>query len=164
MRISVPSKLGIAQYWANVRPEFVIDIGEPSCFACHLWMNDWDTWQTAILDRCHIVAANCGGNLEPENFLLLCVTCHREAPMANDPAIMIDWALRHESWIDCVTREMQSGLRGCSNLDMDITHIERFNLFLRARAFDRHPMSDYVDSVKALIPMMRAYISSLVSE
>jgi 5-methylcytosine-specific restriction endonuclease McrA len=42
-------------------------------------------------DRCHIVPHSHGGSNGPENLVLLCARCHREAPNVNDPPFMWLW-------------------------------------------------------------------------
>jgi 5-methylcytosine-specific restriction endonuclease McrA len=42
-------------------------------------------------DRCHIVPRSQGGANGPDNLVLLCTRCHREAPNVNDPPFMWLW-------------------------------------------------------------------------
>ena len=90
------TRFQIAQYWAQnwttETAKFVVDLGEPSCFACGYYDEDWDErldiaerWNKSGLHRAHIIADNIGGKDEPENYLLLCEHCHIQAPMTNDP-------------------------------------------------------------------------------
>jgi hypothetical protein len=132
-------------------------------------METWHgwNWKATELERCHIVAESSGGYDEPDKFLLLCRTCHRESPMSNDAEIMIEWAKRRESWLDRVTREVKAGFKGRDDLfklPLDVVDINRFNDFLRTREFDRHPASSQGDVVRALIPMLRSYLSHASEE
>ena len=43
------------------------------------------------LQRCHIIPDSLGGMDAPENIVLLCDRCHKEAPNVTDPEIMWDW-------------------------------------------------------------------------
>jgi hypothetical protein len=82
---------------------FVVDLGEASCFACGWWKEPpfdaesirdaWDSRKTG-LERCHLVPHSKGGSDGPENLVLLCPTCHRDAPNCLDPDIMLAWCVR----------------------------------------------------------------------
>jgi hypothetical protein len=97
---SLPSHYAIALHWRSQplereRLPYVVDIGEPSCFACGWYPSDWDRekdlrkrWSQAGLERAHIIARSMGGsNREPGNFVLLCKECHPKAPMTGTPTI-----------------------------------------------------------------------------
>lgn len=106
------SKARIAEYWASAEgrarlPENKarIDWGEPMCFACGRAATSadepselWEVWNRAMLDRCHLVPASIGGADEPANLVLLCVSCHHDAPDVGDPQYMLRWIARREYW------------------------------------------------------------------
>ena len=43
------------------------------------------------LQRAHIIPDSLGGKDTPDNIVLLCDRCHKEAPNVTDPEIMWDW-------------------------------------------------------------------------
>jgi hypothetical protein len=79
----------IANYWQN-NSEF-----------CESLLNfDWsdsltNCWncgnKSKSLERCHIVPHSLGGKDVPENYVILCKSCHREAPNIDDKTAMWDW-------------------------------------------------------------------------
>ena len=93
------------------------DWGEPSCWACGLTpltamsgqsadeidyrgsREDLFTcWNRAkFLERCHIVPDSRGGSNKPENLLLLCKSCHREAPDSMNPVFMTKYVTNRAS-------------------------------------------------------------------
>lgn len=100
-----PSHYEIAHWWAKneLQRRFVIDVGEPSCFAC-FWCNESETrhrslkeiWKDSGLERAHIIPDCIAKNYRPSNFVLLCARCHLEAPMCHIPTILPDWCERRE--------------------------------------------------------------------
>src|SRR5579863_4893993 len=73
--------------------DFVMDSGEPACFACHWFYGRARTydaasgytnlrriWDDAHLERAHIVPYAMGSSNHVSNYLLLCKECHKEAP------------------------------------------------------------------------------------
>jgi 5-methylcytosine-specific restriction endonuclease McrA len=106
------SKARIAEYWLGTEPgrarlpgnAALMDFGEPSCFACGFMATDpdepprlWSVWNRARLQRCHLVPRMLGGADTPENLVLLCDSCHRDAPDVGDPRYMLAWIERRES-------------------------------------------------------------------
>lgn len=101
-----------------------IDIGEPDCWTCgsynykfsdiqeYLDVKDiseekyekdpdkylWKMWDEAGLDRHHIVPKSRGGSNDPENFVLLCDSCHRAAPHTTDVDYFWEWARGREDY------------------------------------------------------------------
>jgi 5-methylcytosine-specific restriction endonuclease McrA len=55
----------------------------------------WRCGYEAGLERCHIVPQSLGGGDIPENYVLLCNTCHHEAPNINDKEFFWDWLKAH---------------------------------------------------------------------
>jgi HNH endonuclease len=91
--------------------KFVIDLGEPSCFACNWY--DWRArtydaedgytdlkriWDDSRLERAHIVPYSLGGSNHVSNYLLLCKQCHKDAPDTANPRFMLQWAQRRDSY------------------------------------------------------------------
>jgi 5-methylcytosine-specific restriction endonuclease McrA len=107
------SKRAIAEYWLGTEEgrgrlpgnAALMDLGEPSCFACG-WMATkadlepelWRVWDHASLQRCHLVPDALGGPDTPENLVLLCGRCHTEAPDVADAEYMLRWIDEHASW------------------------------------------------------------------
>ena len=54
----------------------------------------WRCGYTNYLERCHIIPKSLDGLNTPDNLVLLCNTCHREAPDINDSDVMFDWIKR----------------------------------------------------------------------
>jgi hypothetical protein len=97
---STPSRWAIAEHWASSpdRGRFarrLLDLGEPSCFACGWYRERWDKpntpsarWNRSGLERAHIVPDSLGGSSTPDNLLLLCKPCHIDSPDWPDPSEM----------------------------------------------------------------------------
>lgn len=93
-------------YW-----EFVIDVGEPSCFACHWFdarVRTYDAedgytnlkriWNDSRLERAHIVPYSLGGSNHVSNYLLLCRQCHRDAPDTTNPRFILQWTQKRDTY------------------------------------------------------------------
>jgi hypothetical protein len=80
----------IALAWVST---FGLDIGDPACMACGSVRDKWSR-----LERAHLTPRALGGSDDPENIVLLCNPCHREAPDYVDPSFMIQWIISRESW------------------------------------------------------------------
>lgn len=116
----------IAKYWQQRHERFVVDIGEPSCFACGYWDVKWDRpstaqecWNKAGLERAHIIARGIGGEDTPGNYLLLCPRCHALAPMTNQRDWMIRWAGTREPWLNRIMREFGEEFKALGGTDED---------------------------------------------
>lgn len=118
-------KSAIAEYWLDTHEGYarlpgnsaLIDVGEPSCFACGWMATDpdlepvlWDVWNKAMLQRCHLVPRALGGADTPSNLVLLCARCHREAPDVGHGEYMLRWIGAHESWGALFIRELQAAM------------------------------------------------------
>jgi hypothetical protein len=150
-----PSRFAIARYWAEHEHRFVIDLGEPSCFACGYWNERWDDrktaserWNRARLERAHIIADSIGGSCEISNFLLLCRKCHQEAPMTNSRDLMLAWARNREAYISRLFRESQFTVSNVGITEQDLekysglndqVFLRKFKQHLKRLRFDRHP-------------------------
>lgn len=116
-------KSAIARYWLDTPagiarfPEnpALNDLYGPRCFACEAQSfrlaeyrlresDPWSIWDAAYFDRCHIVPRALGGEDDPQNLVLLCSTCHRDAPNVGEPQYMIDWMTAREYFWDRHTR------------------------------------------------------------
>ncbi len=51
----------------------------------------WRCGYKSKLQRCHIVPRSRSGKFTPDNVVLLCRRCHREAPNCTDPRLMWIW-------------------------------------------------------------------------
>ena len=157
----------IAQHWAknwnSETTKFVVDLGEPSCFACGYYEQDWDEpktaeacWNNSGLDRAHIVADSIGGADSPENFLLLCRSCHIKAPMTNDPQIMLTWAIKRDSHWTTFWREAEREWTKYNiPLDLDLSRVKDFFVSVQN---DRHYWGTHeLDKISRLVALVDAY-------
>lgn len=87
------TKKEIVNYWVRRQDECELSVdwaeGEENCWRCGCDKNI--DGSKVILHRCHIIPAPLGGMDTPSNFVLLCSTCHAEAPNINDKDFMWDW-------------------------------------------------------------------------
>jgi HNH endonuclease len=76
----------IVNYWARHEDECGLAIdwadAHERCWRCSY---------KSRLERCHIIPHSLGGSEDPENLVLLCGRCHREAPNVADPSFMWIW-------------------------------------------------------------------------
>jgi hypothetical protein len=120
------TKAAIAAYWLGTKegrqrlPDnaAAIDCGEPSCFACGWMAADpdedpvlWQVWNSAHLQRCHLVPHALGGPDCPSNLVLLCARCHVEAPDVGEPDYMLRWIGAHQAWGALLVGEIESAMR-----------------------------------------------------
>lgn len=112
-RKSAPKRHLVAQYWAEREPGFVLDLGEPGCFACGYFSESWEpvyreggyldiaaTWKQARLDTAHLTPHMLAGTSDVSNLVLLCPACHRDAPSYRDPGVMLRWMRERPSYVD----------------------------------------------------------------
>ena len=107
-RDPLPTRLAIAEAWIAWEKDNKClppwdssswDWGEASCMACGYWAESWDvpsdpmqSWNRAKgLQRCHVVPAALGGASTPDNLVLMCADCHRDAPDTSDAAHLFEW-------------------------------------------------------------------------
>jgi len=168
LRTSPPGAYEIARHWYGLDPHFVEDLEHPSCFACHYYpfgegspKNLQKAWRKR-LQRCHIIAHSAGGSNHPENFLLLCVNCHREAPMTSDREIMLRWARTHASYLGTIFAEMMEAVK-FAQLE-ELAHLwrdgdcERAVAFAKQHHLDFHPKSTRPERFKAIALVCREYL------
>lgn len=114
MKNEIPMIEEIFKYWTNkegINPlyqevDFLIDWGEPTCWACEEgWNGRYDTktgkehsieehiklWENSPIEPCYIVPKELEGRNSPDNATLLCHHCCIEAPHTNDRNIFIKW-------------------------------------------------------------------------
>lgn len=94
---TIPKHSEIVKYWVNYKTSeiMIIDIGEPSCWACGYYIESYPICENpkmdieeiyklwnkhTYLERCHIVAKSLGGCNCAINIVLLCNKCHINAP------------------------------------------------------------------------------------
>ncbi|MEU8186030.1 HNH endonuclease [Micromonospora carbonacea] len=103
-----PPAWKIAEHWFD-QGEFVIDLGEPACFACK-WRDDRaplhpsvsisDAWIRSKLERAHLVPHALGGSdYDLSNFVMLCQSCHKAAPDWRDPGVMLRWVRNRKHYL-----------------------------------------------------------------
>lgn len=141
VRGTAPPKLLIAQYWAYMRGcPFVMDIGEPSCFACGWYDPGWITYSskpgpglsrnlffiwdgTTGLEKAHLVPHSLGGKAEPANLVLLCHDCHVEAPDFIRPQYMLAWMRSRSSHTQRMMEGVIHNLRTFRMTEIPITNV-----------------------------------------
>jgi hypothetical protein len=153
---SPPPYRRIVEYWAK-DGRFDIDPAAPTCFACH---DDSQIWGKP--ERCHIIADSIGGPQKPENFVLLCRQCHREAPMTSDPDIMFRWIDEHEHVLAAMFRETRCAIEAAKVDPERFTSIdhEPFADFLSNKQVDWHPMSSRSEKIHMFAFLMAEYIAT----
>jgi len=74
------------EYWMQYVDECELSVdwaeADQLCWRCGCKHN---------LQRAHIIPDSLGGKDTPDNIVLLCDRCHKEAPNVTDPEIMWDW-------------------------------------------------------------------------
>lgn len=155
----------IVRYW-EWRDVFDIDACEPSCFAC-----SWSSrrkchrkWDSGHLERAHLIPDCLGGVDAPENLVLLCKRCHREAPMFDDPSLMIDWIRNRESYLAWIVRTGLDEVRRAEISQEELAHIdpqEMLAWFRRRYASAYHPRGEweYPSLITQIPSMLRHYIA-----
>jgi Zn finger protein HypA/HybF involved in hydrogenase expression len=96
----------ITDYWIennNINEEFLnFDWSEAHT---HCW-NCGDnkhrsSKKKSELERCHIIPHSLGGSDLPENYVLLCKECHKEAPNINNSDDMWNWIKSNHTSFSC---------------------------------------------------------------
>lgn len=119
-RKNAPSKTVIMEHWKDWLEEQEIDWNEPVCWACKA--PDWwaESWSDSSLERAHIVAHSLGGDdSDPDNFVLLCPSCHKEAPTTACREDVLTWVTHQENYLNRFARELQK------NLSIFVPHDQR---------------------------------------
>jgi hypothetical protein len=87
-KIVKTSKEEIVDYWRGKVEEIYLNFDWSDALeVC------WNCGQERSkgIERCHIIADSLKGKDKPENFILLCRSCHNQAPNCNSKQIMWDW-------------------------------------------------------------------------
>lgn len=137
----------IAEYWEEQRPDWVIDSGEPACFACRYYEAGWTSWENNRLDRAHIIAQSIGGPDIPSNYLILCKKCHQDAPMVNDRELMLSWVTNREPYLVRQCREFMHEFAQVGGTEKDLlvlsknvdSLMHRMDAVAHALKVDSHP-------------------------
>ncbi len=67
-------------------------------------------WNTARLQRCHLTPRSLGGADTPDNLVLLCADCHRDAPDHVNPRWMLAWVRSRDHYMETMFRAVQREL------------------------------------------------------
>ena len=129
------AKEGLSRQLPEFVLDLVIDLGEPFCFACRVRIPGWEFvetkttaklrgltglykhWNSLPLERAHIIPSSRGGSNRLRNLLLLCPTCHRDAPDVVDSLTMLTWLQnRHQTLLD---RRVREWYEACWQLGVD---------------------------------------------
>lgn len=89
-RKSAPSKEKIAAYWIKNAPYCETELNFDWADAVDVCWN-CGAKETARTQRCHIVPHSLGGSSDPSNMVLLCPSCHKEAPDVDSPSYLWEW-------------------------------------------------------------------------
>lgn len=80
------TKEKIVEYWTNRIPEWELSVDWIDAGVCC-----WRCGYFKRLEKCHIIPDALGGADAPENLVLLCKQCHRDAPNTMDKDFFWDW-------------------------------------------------------------------------
>lgn len=167
----MPTKYQIALYWSVRSYDFVPDINSPQCFACcYDGLTAWGDgvsaqakWTQAPLERCHIIAASIDGEDTVDNLVLLCRDCHLEAPMTNDPRIMLDWMENRQNWLSWAMAKLLSLAQEMKFIPEQFSE-EAFSSYLKTHRVDRHPDATARQRLNAYLPAIRHFLLEHCSE
>jgi len=145
--------LNIARAWVST---FDLDIGEPACMACGSIRDKWSK-----LERAHLTPRALGGSDDPENIVLLCNSCHRDAPDYADPSFMIQWITSREIWPFRLTFGPRGLLRALEDLGEDVNSMTDLDYgapfleFLSERAGTHGPRITSATAASAVVDYHR---------
>ena len=80
----------IVDYWSRCETECGLSVDWTDAHK-----RCWRCGRKTKLQKCHIVPDALGGLDAPDNFVLLCLRCHREAPDVADKAFMWIWLRKY---------------------------------------------------------------------
>ena len=112
---SLPSKKRIIAAQVNLIPEHIM-----GCDHDEAHLRCWCCGNKRNTERAHMKPQSLGGTNDPDNFLLLCEECHKEAPDV-DKETMLAWLTREASsyhgsrWREKAMRDI------CMRYDIEIT-------------------------------------------
>ena len=111
-----PSRMKIVGYWLGEGTFDNLFEDEAGCFACGAEFSAIADvrkvsvearWKACRLETAHLVPFASGGSNQVSNLVLLCVRCHREAPMIGTSAQpMVDWINRREGYVSYAWRRV----------------------------------------------------------
>lgn len=81
------SIIDIIDYWNNIDKEWSNFAVDKSNAHNHCWRCSYQR----KLQQCHLIARSLNGEDNPNNFVLLCDTCHKLAPNLADGKYMLEW-------------------------------------------------------------------------
>jgi hypothetical protein len=110
------TRWAIASHWAQLSV-FDVELDTPHCFACGLEAavvgrpggTLRERWNTASLERAHLVDHARGGQGDAASLILLCAGCHRLMPSFGDRAGAIAWALQGSPLLRLVQQLCHTG-------------------------------------------------------
>jgi hypothetical protein len=157
----LPSKSEIFNHWKDAFP-FVVDWGEPSCWACGWYWNGrydvkdskagmdkiYEAWERTPLQRCHIVPRSLGGSADPSNLFLMCTECHDLAPNTISREIFLRWAKNQNYRArenDKLEQELESfglAIEAVADLRKAVEGVE-FDLWMHENTGLHFPQSGY---------------------
>ncbi|HEY4049065.1 MAG TPA: HNH endonuclease signature motif containing protein, partial [Acidobacteriaceae bacterium] len=154
----------IVAYWEEAGPS-ELDMG---CDWADALDHCWRCGVKRSLQRCHIIPHQDphNGPDVPENLVLVCSWCHKEAPCCDDPNAMWEWIKRTRSdvagsiWAARVIEEMerQTGkTRDVLFQGIDYLPTEFWNLYqdIRAKRTGLHPGDFVTTAAWACIETLR---------
>jgi hypothetical protein len=86
MSAKMPPIGDIVKYWSTREDESGLGVDWAEAHE-----RCWRCGYKSRLQRCHIIPDSRGGSAQPENLVLLCRRCHREAPNVPDTRFMWIW-------------------------------------------------------------------------
>jgi len=132
---SMPSKANIARYWKDEKCykilNYIMDWGEPSCWACGMWIGNYDTdpnerkdvfsiWNDhPYLERCHILPKARGGCNCEANLVLLCRECHKASPDSKDPMLFVKWVFNRKNHFHNMSIEFKEAMETLEYVPQD---------------------------------------------
>jgi hypothetical protein len=144
---TLPAKSEIFEYWKDRLGEigFLIDWGEPSCWACGFhyrdkydvcnpragWKRILTGWDRIPLQRCNIVPRSLQGSDGVDNLFLMCRECHDTAPNTLFPDIFFQWARKQSH----CQRENDRLLVAMRWFDLTEADLPKVNEILLSEAF-----------------------------
>lgn len=161
---TMPKKSEVFKYWKERIFDlgFLIDWGEPSCWACgEFWNGRYDitsskasyeqilkVWEKVPLQRCHIIPRSLGGSNKPSNLFLMCKECHDLAPNTSIPETFFQWAGK-QSFLERRIYQIQQCMKAVDIPEESYSKIEEvlqtqeFKDFLSKHAGLHRPQSGY---------------------
>lgn len=111
----MPSTRQVHRYWCLERHDLAVrlfgqvDVGEPSCYGCGWWCEDFidDDTNRWHLERAHLIDRCRDGLDGAQNLVLLCRDCHRSMPSfgPGSEAMAMAWVATQPNWLARVTEQ-----------------------------------------------------------